>query len=278
MASDSRDQQLRNDSAQRISLKRLLLAKQLYMHALEHSRTDAALDKMISIHNFHNSIEITLRAILLHHEIRLERELSLDFESLMNQIDQYSIFRSQEKRLPYRLELRRLNTVRNLVQHHAHEPEESSMEEWRVFTERFLSRTFKEYFDENFDNLTSLIFINDERLRNLLECAEDRLSDGKLDRALCANRLAFTYAMSGLHMHHADLGLNARSLTSGRLKTGVLELDGVINHILEAIQNRIMASERYSMLLASGVNAVQWARYMSMPVSIAITLGGETSF
>jgi hypothetical protein len=59
-----------------VRIRRLMLAKQLYEHALDHSRTGAAVDKMIAIHNFHNAIEIVLRAILLEHEIRVERELN----------------------------------------------------------------------------------------------------------------------------------------------------------------------------------------------------------
>ena len=67
-------------------LRRLMLAKQLYEHALDHSRTGAAADKMIAVHNFHNAIEIVLRAILLEHEIRVERELNIDFEQMLNNI------------------------------------------------------------------------------------------------------------------------------------------------------------------------------------------------
>jgi hypothetical protein len=99
-----------------------MLSKQLYEHALDHSRTGAAVDKMIAIHNFHNAIEIVLRATMLEHEIRVERALNIDFEQMLKEIDQFPKFAENGQRLPYRQELRKLNSVRNLVQHHAHEP------------------------------------------------------------------------------------------------------------------------------------------------------------
>src|SRR5580765_5661390 len=69
-----------------LARRRLLLAKQLYQHAIGHAATPGALNKMIAVHNFHNSIEITLRAVLLEYGIRKDRELNIDFEALMNDV------------------------------------------------------------------------------------------------------------------------------------------------------------------------------------------------
>jgi hypothetical protein len=128
--------QLEEDK-RKATYRRLLLAKQLYLHGLKHSRNPGALNKMIAIHNFHNAIETTLRAIFLHYEIRAEKQLNIEFESMLNEIDNNEAFKEKGKRLPYRQEMRNLNQIRNLVQHHVHEPEGSAMEDWRVFTSRF---------------------------------------------------------------------------------------------------------------------------------------------
>src|SRR5262245_8036487 len=127
------------------TFRRLLLAKRLHAHGLDHARMFSALDKMIAVHSLHNAIEVTLRAIVLTHEIRAERELNIDFETLLNSVDQFPEFRQKGERLPYRQELRKLNSVRNLVQHHGHEPETSTMEEWRILSTRFLGRALKQY-------------------------------------------------------------------------------------------------------------------------------------
>ena len=105
-----------------VTFNRLLLAKQLYLHAFDHSNKAGAINKMISVHDFHNAIEIALRAIFLQYEIRAERQLNITFEAMLNEIDNYPQFKSQGIKLPYRQELRSLNQLRNLVQHHAAEP------------------------------------------------------------------------------------------------------------------------------------------------------------
>ena len=87
-----------NLEKQATARRRLLLAKQFYEHAMDHSRGGDALGKMIAVHNFHNAIEIVLRAIMLEHEIRPTRELNLNFESLMGEIDQFEKFKANDQR------------------------------------------------------------------------------------------------------------------------------------------------------------------------------------
>jgi hypothetical protein len=120
------------DEKDKVNFRRLLLAKQLYLHGLDHSKKAGALNKMIAVHNFHNAIEIALRAIILYYEIRAEKQLNIEFEVMLSDIDNHQDFKDQGIKLPYRQDLRNLNQLRNLVQHHALEPEDSSMEDWRV--------------------------------------------------------------------------------------------------------------------------------------------------
>jgi len=140
-----------------IIYRRLILSKQLYLHGLEHSNTSGDLNKMIAIHNFHNAIEISLRSIILAYEIRAEKQLNIDFETMLNEIDNYNKFKEKEMKLPYRQELRNLNQLRNMVQHHAVIPESSTMDDWRVFTKRFLSKAFEQYFNNEFDKISYIM-------------------------------------------------------------------------------------------------------------------------
>ncbi len=59
-----------DEEKRKITQRRLLLSKQMYEHGNEISRNADALSKMIAVHNLHNSIEITLKAIFLFYEIR----------------------------------------------------------------------------------------------------------------------------------------------------------------------------------------------------------------
>lgn len=254
-------------------LRRLMLAKQLYEHALDHSRTGAAADKMIAVHNFHNAIEIVLRAILLEHEIRVERELNIDFEQMLKNIDQFPKFIEKGQRLPYRQELRKLNSVRNLVQHHAHEPEGSTMEEWRVFTGRFLTQAVGEYFGEDFEALTPLTFIADIRLQRLL--ARSRSGQEKLDwsGALIASKVAFEYASSSIE-DHLPHGGGIPPFLASELQTGNWEVDRAVSRTLEKVYTRIADAERLAAKLASGINLADLARYQRAPISVRLSLNG----
>ena len=61
------------DEKSKVNLRRLLLAKQVFLHGIGHSEQAGSQNKMIVIHNLHNAIGIVLRAIFLHYEIRAEK-------------------------------------------------------------------------------------------------------------------------------------------------------------------------------------------------------------
>jgi hypothetical protein len=252
------------------SQRRLLLAKLLYLHALGHSKASPAVDKMIAVHNFHNAVEVVLRAILLEHEIRVENHLNLDFEALMNNIDQFELFKAAGQRLPYRTELRKLNSIRNLVQHHAHEPEESTMEEWRVFSHRFLCKAYLEYFGVDFDQMSLRDFIADGRLKQLLVLTDNYLETNRWDDAVCASKLAFHYASSSLEAN-VRIQDSSAFFASSRLDRGLRE-------VVENLYSRIGAAESYAAILASGINAADFARYKRSPIIVGLIFGGGPYF
>ena len=130
-----------------IVLRRLLLSKEFYFNAVCESELASELERMIAVHNFHIAIEILTKAVLLHHEIRGEKTLNIDFESMLAEIDKQPPFKARNIKIPYRQELRNLNQYRNLVQHHAMVPEQSVMDDFRVFTRRFLEKSIPLYFD-----------------------------------------------------------------------------------------------------------------------------------
>jgi hypothetical protein len=180
------------DDAGRMTLRRLILAKQMFFHAADHARYASGLDKMIAVHNFHNSIEIALKAIVLHYALPVSKKYSIGLDQLQKDIDEF--FRPQGVQLPYSYDLANLNTERNLVQHNAHEPESSSMDEWRVITEKFLKRTFELYFGLDFGDLSQLYLISDSVLRSLLEAAVDLQKGGSAKGSLVL--LAFAVEMA----------------------------------------------------------------------------------
>ncbi|MGH9822946.1 MAG: hypothetical protein ACREDR_06815 [Blastocatellia bacterium] len=243
------------EAKRKATYRRLLLAKRLYLHGLEHSRMVGALNKMIAVHNFHNAIEIVLRAIFLRYEIRAEKQLNIEFETMLSEIDSHPTLKDRGQRLPYRQEMRNLNQLRNLVQHHAHEPETSAMEELRVFASRFLIRVFEEYFAVAFDSLSSVSLVNDVRLQEILGRASERMLSSDFISSARLIRIAFEFSSSSIVAFLPNEGVN-----SAFFATSSFREDRELTSVIETVYRRIRQAELYTALLASGVSLADLKR------------------
>ncbi len=276
----------RNSDKGKVTFRRLILSKQLYLHGLDHSRQYSALDKMIAVHNFHNAIEITLRAIILHYEIRLEKELNITFEVMLNEIVSHNNFKDDSIKLPYRREIRNLNELRNMVQHHAVEPESATMEDWRVFSKKFLVRTYEQYFDISFDNLSPVDFINNEPLRSILKDATANLDDANWERAIVQSKVAFNHAsmsivrflpynssvpsLKRLLSCHPQALSGYSSTDLNLLKWEFEEIDKIFKEIYKHVNEK----QLYSAILTSGVSISDLKRYNKTPPAVELSIAG----
>jgi hypothetical protein len=252
------------------AFRRLLLSKQLYLHGLDHSMKAGALNKMIAVHNFHNAIEIALRAIFLHYEIRAEKQLNIEFEVMLNEIDNYEAFKDKGVRLPYRQELRNLNQLRNLVQHHAVEPESTTMNDWQVLTRRFLEQACQTYFALEFASLSPLSMIEDVSLREVLRLSLLSIEEDNFKRSLTLSKIAFEWAGQAISGFLPYEGLLSSSvITSGFRKFPDLR------DAFEKLAEKTRRAEYYAALLSSGVNLVDYKRFESSTPSVAFTVGGS---
>jgi len=242
--------------------RRLLLAKELYLHGREHSSAAGAINKMIAVHSLHNAIEVTLRALLIHFDIRPEKPRNIDFDTMLKEIDGCEEFKRRDLRLPLRPQIRKLNDLRNLVQHEAHEPETATMEEWRVHTREFLDLVFRDYFGESLDRISRVSLVADPRLRAVLEVAAHELEAGGWKTALIASKIAFEYAASGLKATHAP---------ERRYIRVTYEHERVLAPIAEAVNE----NAEYLGVLATGINLIDYMRFRSTPVTAGLSEGGR---
>ncbi len=269
---------IKSDDKGKATYRRLLLSKEIYLHGLGHSRADSPLDKMIAIHNFHNALEIALRSIFLHHEIRPEKQLNIDFESMLNEIDSHEVFRQKNIKLPYRQELRNLNQIRNMVQHHAVEPESSTLDDWRVFTNRFLIKTFKTYFSIEFDELTSTDFIECDGLKRLLLAGYIFHEENQYIKSVIAAKLAFIYASYSIQRFLPSDGINSDFFAISSISSELRQLDSRLSHkiedVIRKIYEKITESQQYSAIISSGVLFSDYKRYERLTPSVELTLDG----
>ncbi len=262
----------------KLTFRRLLLSKEFYLHGLEHSRLKSPLNRMIAIHNFHNSLEIVLRSIFLYHEIRPEKQLNIDFESMLNAIDSFQSFKENNVKLPYRQELRSLNQIRNMVQHQAVEPEESTLDDWRVFTIRFLREAFDTYFSINFDEVTSIHFIHNKDLKNLLLTGNKLNNINKYLDSVVAAKLAFIYASYAISNFLPSDGLNSDFFVISSISSITRNIDTILSHkienVIRKIYDKIGDTKLYSSIISSGVSLADYKQYEMLTPSIILTLDG----
>lgn len=251
--------------------RRLLLAKEFYSNAIDLCNHSDSVSKMIAIHNFHIAIEITLKAILLRYEIRSEKTLNIDFETMLSDIDRHQAFKDEDKRVPYRQEVRNLNQMRNMVQHHAMEPDQNSIEDWKTITHQFLEKTFLLYFNEEFEYISRVSFIADDLLQGYMRKALSLISQGEYSSAACFIVAAFEYAKISISK------LIPRSSSSFHVASTLFHSGMDLREIQEAFKKtheRIDESILYSTVLATGITVAEYGRLReALPIVIVAFMG-----
>tara|TARA_B100000929_G_scaffold232170_1_gene188648 strand:- start:795 stop:1649 length:855 start_codon:yes stop_codon:yes gene_type:complete len=228
---------------------------------------------MIAVHNFHIAIEILTKAVLLHHEIRGEKTLNIDFESMLAEIDKHPPFKARNIKIPYRQELRNLNQYRNLVQHHAMVPEQSVMDDFRVFTRRFLEKSIPLYFDIEFSEVSRFEFIEDSLLKKLASNAYEKLQSDEYEQSVCLSAALFVYGSSSITDFLPHEGLNSAFFATSGLRD-FRDLTSAI----EKTHDRIRDSERFTALVASGLKLADIKRFESRTPHVTLAIYGHPWF
>lgn len=255
--------------------KRILLAKEFHLNAITLAKNNDPLSKMMAVHNFHIGIEIAIKSILLKYDIRSEKTLNIDFESMLNEVDRHKSFQDSGLRLPYRQEIRNLNLLRNLVQHQAMEPDQSSMDDWRLISSRFLSRVFKEYFEVDFEKVNRIFFVSDNVLKKYLNTASAYISEENYDSASCLAAAAFEYAALSISDFIPDSSVSF--FVSNSLRRSGFDYEGIQKAFKET-HARIDQSEHFAALLATGLRLSDYRKYKDSSPIVTIFYGGKPHF
>ncbi len=255
-----------SDNYSSAAFRRLVIAKQLYAHALTHSNSPGAINKIIAVHNFHNAIEIVVKAILVQYDIEAGVSKTLDFEGMLSDIDKH--FSEQGKKLPYRQDLKRLNQLRNQVQHHAHEPETATMDEWRTFTLRFLEEACSRYFNLSFATLSSVDLVADVQLKQLLQWASAGLETGDHVRCVVLAQVAYEWASETVlsFLPKGDPASMNPSVLLGQSDSSSLgrSLTNLVEDTARQLYNEVHNALEYTTLLATGIELRDYQRLASV--------------
>ena len=256
--------------------RRLLLAKEFYLQAKENSRKVDSVSKMMAIHNFHIGIEITLKAIILKYGIRTDKQLNIDFESMMSEISN----KITDKKVPFRQELRSLNSLRGLIQHQGIEPDITSLEDFEIITRKFLHESFIEYFNVDFNNLSRIDLISDILVKDLAKGALKALEEK--DFLKSAVILEGGFQLLTVSITHSLLKTKFNTpffvtsdLSNLNLPKELREVYTPIKKAIEKIYERIQLSDSFSALLGSGINLADLKRFQNKPFVLDFSISGN---
>ncbi len=257
--------------------RRLLLSKEFYLQGVERSRSQDGLSRLLAIHHFHISIEITLKAILLDFGIRTEKSLNIDFEQMLSDIDNHFEFKQKKKKIPFRQELRNINQQRNLAQHHVIEPHENALADFKYFTHRFLVDSFLSYFEEDFESMSRLDLIDDSTIRAIIEKSQRYMKEENYAGALCGAAVAFKSAESMISHIVPDAGSDSVFFIASELRRAGFDSRPMIS-AFERINKRIRNGEVINAVIGSGISPSRLSKFFSSTPIVQMALNGNPFF
>lgn len=252
-------------------IRPLALSKQLYQEGLRQAAVTNTINKMIALHHFHGAIEIVLRMIVLKYGIKPEKELNITFDQLVADIDKSQELKDQDKKLPYRQQIRVINTHRNLIQHHAQEITETTLNESAFFSRAFFITAFKNFFNMDFETFSPIELIKDTGIRGLVQVAKLRLEQGHYIESCAIQKYAFFHLLDGLEAalpktsdrHYQLQDLKFDSATTRQL-----------GRVFDEVEKGIADSFKYSTLLVIGVPFAEYLRFSKLYATLAFTGNG----
>lgn len=149
-------------------IRRLILAKMLYLHGCSHASREDTVSRMLAIHHFDNAIEMALRCAATKQGIQTEKK-QLYFEDLLQKINS----------LPLKEQMRGLHRARNAVQHQGDIPSMDTVTKYRSYAEDFLRVICRDVFRVPYEELFLSTLIEKENLRKQILRAEEAFGRGE---------------------------------------------------------------------------------------------------
>jgi hypothetical protein len=153
-------------------LRRLIVAKTLFIHGIHHAHLRDQLSRMLSIHHFDNAVEVVLRLLA---DLSGEKYEENNFNSILTVATRAYQRDTQQSVIPEESEILELHKLRNRIQHGAVVVDSSTGERFGHATESFMSGIIKTLFDSTLTQVSVGGLIDDPALRVLVQSAEKHL-------------------------------------------------------------------------------------------------------
>lgn len=251
-------------------IKRLALIKHLYKLGLEQSRqveTVAA----FSILSWNDSIEMFLKLIAEHHNIKSDKFLFLDY---WTHIPSLTLVES----------MRNLNARRVNIKHRGLLPSKSDIEISRVNTTDFFDQNVCIQLGVDFKDISLLTLINYSKVRIYLEEAQQSLDNVDFENcikkaAIAFNELLYTYENSKAYYYSKSpffFGSDYTFLSSHQIGLG-REFGGnegrKFDEFVDTVRNSLEGIQKAIKIISFGIDYRRFVKFQILTPTVSLIQG-----
>lgn len=255
-----------------IIINRLALIKHLYNVGLEQSK-QAELLSAFSILSFHDSIEMFLKLIAEHHNIRSD---SFNFLDYWTHIPSLTLKES----------MRNVNARRVNIKHKGLLPSKSDIEISRVNTTDFFDQNVITQLGINFRSISLLTLIHYQNVRLHLEEAQQALNGNEFEKSIEKSAIAFDnllYTYEGNKTDHFKnspffFGESMAFQDSFFMGIGRDQYDQQVQRLAEFIdkvKDSIVGTQKAIKIISFGIDYKRYVKFKLLTPSITRTMDGN---
>lgn len=249
-----------------IIIKRLALIKHLYKMGIEQSKQIESIASF-SILSFHDSIEMFLKLLSEHKNIKSEKFNFLDYWS---NIPSLTLMES----------MRNLNARRVNIKHKGLLPSKADIEISRVNTTDFFEQNTFSHFNIQWSNISLLSLIQYENVRERLEKAQKSLNDNKIEDCIELTAIAFDELINTYEKSKSSyfgnspfyFGKDLTFLSSFHL--GIKD-DRKMSQFVDRVKDSLEGIQKAVKILSFGIDYKKYSKFKILTPIIQRTISGD---
>jgi hypothetical protein len=253
-----------------ITLKKLVLIKQLYQRAEIQSFSESNVDRIMAVTTFDLAIETALKAVI--RSLDHSKTPSDGFESFLQQAESLLSKKSAGavKEIPDRAHVKSVHSIRNDIQHEAQVPDKSVVSDCRTYTRDFFQKLILDVWGLSFDKISLTDLIHDEKVKKFLVDAEVALDQEDRKKAV-------EYAAAGLSWALICVRTAVVGRNQSFARAFVIEESPGHQKASKEIYRAFQRMQETLLFIALGMNYNEYMRYRKIAGNIAFNSGGGYS-
>lgn len=164
-------------------IRRLVLAKNLYLHGCNIASTDDTVSRLLAVHHFDNAVEIVLKCVATEYGVVDSARDEYRFKDLWNEVDG-AVEENKGWNLPMKQQIFSLHDLRNIAQHQGEVPSSESVRRHMGFVESFFQDMCHEVFEISLDELYLSQLIEHQEVREAIQTAEEAYEEEEYERCI----------------------------------------------------------------------------------------------